>query len=57
MRLVNTEKKWMAENQQMVTIDQVIELVQHIQRIILRHVRDEKTRAAIADEFRLLAKG
>jgi hypothetical protein len=56
-RLVETERKRLADEDRVITIDRLMIMVAAIIDIIRRHVVSKDTRGAISDEIRLLVSG
>lgn len=54
-KLVDTERRRLADMQQMITAQEALALLGYVQDVIRKHVTDRTTLAAIADEFTRLA--
>ena len=56
-KLAESERRWLVKTQQVLTVEQAMTLLAVVRDIIMRHVQDSSTRAAIAHELRSLAEG
>ena len=56
-RLVETERRRIVDARQILTVEEALALLAVTRDVIMRHVQDSSTRAAISHELRSLAEG